>query len=67
LSTKKKTAGAEVADEDHVPNEVLAKLKKVTSETGRANAVALKGSAKEHILMNAMAHVGDEGVYLVHT
>ncbi len=62
------TGGQEIAGENHVPNELLVKFKKGTSETGRANALArIGGSVKEHINTRAMQAVGDEGVYLIHS
>jgi len=57
-----------VSEDDVVPNEILVKFKKGTSETGRANALArISGSVKEHVLTKVMERFGDEGVYLVHT
>lgn len=55
--------------QNHVPNEILLKFKKGTSETARGNALArINGKVKEHILTKAMERVGDnDGVYLVHT
>jgi len=53
--------------QNHVPNELLIKFKKGTSETGRANALArISGKVKEHILTKAMQGADDEGIYLVH-
>lgn len=62
------TAAARQGGVTNVPNELLIKFKKGTSETGRANALArISGKVQEHILTNAMKQSGDEGVYLVHT
>jgi subtilisin family serine protease len=54
---------------DHVPNEVLVKFKKGTSETGRTAALArVGGKVQEHVLTEAMKHFGDrEGFFVIHT
>lgn len=52
-----------------VPNELLIKFKKDILPKGRAQALAaLEGYVTEHIVTNAMQHIGDnDGIYLIHT
>lgn len=54
---------------NHVPNEILVKFIKGTSEKGRANALArIGGNVAEKILTRMMERFGDnDGIYLVHT
>lgn len=52
----------------YVPNELLIKFKKGTSQTGRSSALArVNGTVTEQILTRAMQQSGDAGVYLVKT
>lgn len=57
------------ANDKHVPNQLLIRFKKGSSESGRANALArVSGKVQEHILTSAMQRRGDqEGLYLIHT
>lgn len=57
------------ATDKHVPNELLVKFKRGTSETGRANALArIAGNVQEHIVTGAMRSSRDEeGIYVIHT
>ena len=51
-----------------MPNELLIKFKKGTTENGRAKALArIGGKVQEHILTKVMEAQNDEGVYLINT
>ena len=57
-----------VSEEAIVPNELLVKFKKGTSETSKKGALArMNGNVKEFILTKAMKRFADEGVYLINT
>lgn len=60
---------AEEMSGKYVPNQLLVKFKRGTSETGRANALArVSARVEEHIVTGAMKHLGDhEGLFLLHT
>ncbi len=69
LAPSSKSLVNESTEMDYVPNEMIVKFKKGSTETNRFSALAkVSGKQAEHILTKAMLRAGDNnGVYLINT